>query len=256
MDIEPEQPVRRVPDPPFPTIQRGAPQLDEPIIPSDLLGVTIETGEDPKEGEDIKPEELTAAAKSKLTNNEPTTVMDIEQDEPSAFQAKVRASRHHDDEIELNIEDASAMNTTDVIKLPAFGLPPGVEVPEDIDQLLFTPMIIGLTTEVSDFYTSHVKMLKLKNVLREMAALQQMETTVYNQEPDPAMQNNIYDENTMYAAEPENEVVVEGEQINAFKKEEEKDEHEMDIEYPSLTNGDLANGSIKPETGEETGDAE
>ena len=240
--------------------------MDEPIIPSDLLGVTVETGggggggggvpvEEPKDDEDIKPESLTSAAKSKLSN-EPTTVMDIEQDEPSAFQAKVRASRHHDDEIELNIEDASAMNTTDVIKLPAFGLPPGVEVPEDIDQLLFTPMIVGLTTEVSDFYTSHVKMLKLKNVLREMAALQQMETTVYNQDPDPSMQNNIYEEATMYNAEPDNEVMFDGEQINAFKKEEEKDEQEMDIEYPSLTNGDLANGLLKPEPSEEVGDSE
>jgi hypothetical protein len=60
------------------------------------------------------------------------------------------------------------MNTTDVCKISAFGLPEGLVIPEDIDALLFTPMITGLTAEIADFYTSHVKMLKLKNVLREM----------------------------------------------------------------------------------------
>jgi hypothetical protein len=125
---------------------------------------------DPKDDEDeVKPEETNGG----LNGHGSEVPMEVE--EPSAFKAKVQTSRHHDDEIELNIEDASAMNTTDVVKISAFSLPIGIVIPEDIDALLFTPMIQGLTTEISDFYTSHVKMLKLKNVLREMTALEQTE---------------------------------------------------------------------------------
>jgi cohesin complex subunit SCC1 len=129
--------------------------------------------------------------------------------------------REDDTELIENYDDqADLEHTSDLVRNPNFFAPSSVKVPVDQDSIFYSALVKGLSPELQNFYTSHIKLLRLKNALQEQDAPPQeyIDQDTYMPEPDVFPEAKGFSPDR-HEEEPVVEVQMQEEQEPVLKEE-------------------------------------